>query len=184
MDDINIGEKILEYRKGKSMSIKDLSLASGVTSSMLSQIERGLANPSINSLKSIAKALEVPIFNFFMSQVDTDSLVVRSDQRKKMIFPENEDFAYELLSPNTSGKMGMMLMTLSSGTSSSEKLMDHPGEEEAVVTSGRVDLHLSDKVITLNEGDSVRILSNMGHRWCNPYSDDAKVVFAISPPLF
>ena len=79
MDDINIGEKILDYRKAKNMNIKELAAKSGVTSSMLSQIERGLANPSINSLKNIAKALEIPIFNFFVSQVDTASLVVRAD---------------------------------------------------------------------------------------------------------
>ena len=101
-----------------------------------------------------------------------------------MILPENEDFAYELLSPNTNGALGMMLMTLACGTSSSETLMDHPGEEEAFITSGKVELHLNNQIIKLYEGDSVRILPNMGHRWHNPYKKEARVVFAITPPLF
>lgn len=184
MDDINIGEKILEYRKQKSFSIKELSEKSGVTSSMLSQIERGHANPSINSLKAVAKALEVPIFNFFVSPVDTNTLVVRSDQRKKMILPDNDAFVYELLSPNTNGSIGMMLMTLAPGTSSSTTLMDHPGEEEAYVKRGQVELYLRDHVIVLNEGDSVRILPNMGHRWHNPFQVETEVIFAVTPPLF
>lgn len=184
MDDINIGEKILEYRKLKDYSIKDLSDKSGVTSSMLSQIERGLANPSINSLKSIAKALEVPIFNFFISPLDTSSLLVRSNQRKKMTLADNDDFIYELLSPNTRGAIGMMLMTLSPGSSSSADLMDHPGEEEAFVKKGQVELYLHDQVIVLEEGDSIRILPHMSHRWHNPFKTEAQVVFAVTPPLF
>jgi len=184
MDDINIGEKIVEYRKSKGLSIKELSKKSGVTSSMLSQIENGHANPSINSLKTIAKALEVPIFNFFISPIDTSSLVVRADQRKKMILPDNDAFAYELLSPNTNGSIGMMLMTLKPKTSSSKSLMDHPGEEEAFVKKGQIELYLHDQVIILEEGDSVRILPNMAHRWHNPFNTDAEVIFAVTPPLF
>ncbi len=184
MEDINIGEKILEYRKSKKMSIKNLSELSGVTSSMLSQIERGHANPSINSLKSIAQALDVPIFNFFIAQQNSNSLVVRANQRKKMIFPENDDFAYELLSPDTNGAIGTMLMTLARGTNSSDHLMEHTGEEEAYVVSGKVDLHLSNEIITLNTGDSVRILSHMKHRWVNTYEEECKVIFSVSPPMF
>ncbi|MDO7205614.1 helix-turn-helix transcriptional regulator [Paraclostridium bifermentans] len=64
MSDVNIGEKIIEYRNQKQMTIKEVAQIAGVTPSMLSQIEEGLSNPSINTLKMIAKALEVPLFNF------------------------------------------------------------------------------------------------------------------------
>ena len=184
MEDINVGEKILEYRKAKNLSIRSLSDLSGVTSSMLSQIERGLANPSINTLKTIAKALDVPIFNFFMSSVDSETLVVRADQRKKMIFPDNNNFAYELLSPNTSGAIGLMLMTLTPNTTTSEELMGHTGEEAAYISEGKINLHFEDQMIVLNTGDSIRILPHMKHKWTNPYKEDSKVIFAVSPPSF
>ncbi|MDO7204427.1 helix-turn-helix transcriptional regulator [Paraclostridium bifermentans] len=69
MSEVNIGEKISQIRKSKDLSVRDLSKLCGVTASMLSQIERGIANPSVNSLKSIASALNVPLFTFFTSEV-------------------------------------------------------------------------------------------------------------------
>ncbi|PAB60044.1 helix-turn-helix domain-containing protein [Anaeromicrobium sediminis] len=184
MEDINIGEKILEYRKAKSLTIRDLAKMVEVTPSLLSQIERGLANPSINTLKAISKALDVPLFTFFMNSVNRDNLVVRADSRKKIIFPENKNFAYELLSPDLNTTIEFILMTLTPGSHSSEELMAHKGEEAAYVMEGKVTLYLNDDPILLNEGDSVRILPNMKHKWENTYDKVTKVVFAVTPPAF
>lgn len=83
MNDLNIGKIITHLRKKKNMNLKDLSLATGTTSSMLSQIERGLANPSINTLKTIARVLDVPLFTFFMEEEQQERLVVRPEERKR-----------------------------------------------------------------------------------------------------
>jgi transcriptional regulator with XRE-family HTH domain len=184
MDDINIGRKILEYRKSKNLSIRELAELAQVTPSLLSQIERGLANPSINTLKIIARILDAPLFTFFTESKDTDELVVREDKRKKMIFPENNNLSYELLSPNLQGALEFLLMDLTPNSQSSEELMSHEGEEAAYIIEGKVDLYLADEVITLNRGDSVKILPHMKHKWKNKYDENVKVVFAITPPSF
>lgn len=62
----NFYSKIKEYRIAKNLTIKELAEKANITSSMLSQIERGLANPSINTLKLIAQALDTPLFKFFI----------------------------------------------------------------------------------------------------------------------
>jgi len=131
----------------------------GVTSSLLSQIERGLANPSLNTLNTIAKVLEVPLFSFFTTSVTTKELVVKADKRKKMILPERENILYELLSPDLSGSIELALMQLTPSSDSSEELLEHDGEEVAFVLEGKVNL----------------LLDN---------SDDVKVIFAITPPSF
>lgn len=74
MNDLNLGEKIAEVRKKQNLSIRDLAKLADVTPSLLSQIERGLANPSVNSLKSIASSLNVTLFTFFVSEVDKKKL--------------------------------------------------------------------------------------------------------------
>ena len=59
---INIlGKKIKEARERLGLSIKDLATKVDVSSSLLSQIERDLANPSLNTLRSIAAQLEVSL---------------------------------------------------------------------------------------------------------------------------
>lgn len=184
MEDINIGKKIAEFRKDKNMSIKELADSSGVTSSLLSQIEKGTANPSINSLRSISSALDIPLFNFFMTSIDAEELVVRADKRKKVAFSDSDKFTYELLSPDLSGAIEFALMKLAPDSQSSEDSMSHKGEEAALVLEGKVEVHLDGKIIVLNEGDSIRILPYAKHKWKNPYSQTARVVFSLTPPSF
>jgi len=184
MDDINVGEKIAEYRKAKKLTIKDLAQMTGVTPSLLSQIERGLANPSLNTLNTIAKVLEVPLFSFFTSAANTKELVVKADKRKKMILPERENILYELLSPDLNGSIEMALMELTPRSDSSEQLLEHDGEEVAFVMEGKVNLMLESSILSLDTGDSIRIPRGTKHKWINDYEKDVKVIFAVTPPSF
>ncbi len=182
MEDVNIGKKIMEYRKAKDLSIRELAQLSKVTPSLLSQIERGLANPSINTLKNISKALDIQLFAFFMTGHDSKKLVVRSNSRKKIIFPESKGIAYELLSPDLSGSIEFAVFQLEKDGES--EFMEHKGEEVACVIEGKVDIFLESERIILNTGDSIKIPIQVRHKWENPYDEACKVVFAITPPSF
>lgn len=186
MTDINIGKKIATIRKSKQMTIKDLSIKANVTASMLSQLERGLANPSINTLKIIARALDVQLFTFFIEDEVKENLVVKPQDRKQMIIPSEgqELITYELLSPDLKGDVELAIMTLSSKSHTSKDNFMHTGEEVAYVSKGKVHIFLNDEEIELDEGDSVKIPPNMMHRWYNPYANEAVVIFAVSPPSF
>ena len=76
MEEINIGAKVQEYRLMRQYSLRELASRAELTPSMLSQIENNGANPSINTLKSLAAALEVPMFKFFQTDKINDDFVV------------------------------------------------------------------------------------------------------------
>lgn len=184
MVDINIGKKISDIRKKQKLTIKDLSEITKVTSSMLSQLERGLANPSINTLKAIAQALNVPLFTFFLEEEQQERLIVRPSDRKKIILPSEglEPIIYELLSPDLNGDIELALMTLTPKSHTSKENFKHIGEEVAYVSKGQLILYLEEKEIHLSTGDSVKIPPNLLHRWNNPYNEDAVVIWAVTPP--
>ena len=184
MSDVNISKNISEYRKRKNLTIKELANLIGSTPSLLSQIEKGSANPSINTLKQISTALEIPLFKFFVNDDVTEELVVRKDNRKKIIFAEDDSFTYELLTPNSQGDIEFMLMKIPAGESSSKELFSHKGEEVAYVTKGSVKLCLTSGVIELNCGDSVKILPFSKHKWKNETNKECEVIFAVTPPSF
>lgn len=179
MNDINIGEKIAQNRKNKGLSIRDLAKLAEVTPSLLSQIERGLANPSVNSLKSIANALNVPLFTFFTSEVIKEDLIVRGDSRKKVILPGADNVIYEILSPGVSDNLEFAIMDLSPKSSSCTDYIHHNGYEIAYVLAGKVTLVLDDEVFELNKDDSVKIPVGLKHRWENNSEEMAKVIFAV-----
>lgn len=67
---MNIGEKIKTIRKEKKMTQSSLA-GQRITRNMLSSIERGTANPSLETLEYIAKKLDTPLAYFFS---DSNSL--------------------------------------------------------------------------------------------------------------
>ena len=72
MENIDIGKKLKNKEKKKGLTSKELAKMADITPSMLSQIERGSANPSIQTLKVLAKALDVPTFSFYLKiQIQT-----------------------------------------------------------------------------------------------------------------
>lgn len=184
MSELDISKNISEYRKSKELTIKELASLTGVTSSLLSQIEKGSANPSINTLKQISNALDIPLYKFFINDTPTESFVVRKDNRKKIMFAEDDSFAYELLTPNSQGSIEFMLMKIPPKKSSSKELFSHKGEEVAYVMKGSVNLYLMNNVIELNCGDSVKIPPHSNHKWENVSDFDCEVVFAVTPPSF
>ena len=62
-----IGVQIRMLRRGLDMTAEELAERAGVSGSMLSKIERGLASPSIMTLAALASALKVPVARFFTS---------------------------------------------------------------------------------------------------------------------
>ena len=58
---VMVGEAVAAARAKKGLSQKELSDLTGIDQSDLSKIERGIANPSVNTLNRIAKALDVKL---------------------------------------------------------------------------------------------------------------------------
>ncbi|SFJ00029.1 cupin domain-containing protein [Terrisporobacter petrolearius] len=179
MSDLNIGAKIAQYRKSKDLSIRELAKMAEVTPSLLSQIERGLANPSVNSLKSIANALNAPLFIFFTSEVIKEDLIVRGNNRKKVILPGAENVIYEMLASGVNDNLEFAIMNLSPKSSSCTDYIHHNGYEIAYVLEGEVTLHLDDEKFELRKEDSVKIPVGMKHRWENNSDLESKIIFAV-----
>lgn len=181
--DLGLGKKIQNHRLNKKFTIKELAEKIGITSSMLSQIERDLVNPSIATLRAISKALDVPLFMFFKEE-RSEELVVKSNSRKSIGLPESNEVRYELLTPDTKGSIEFCLMYIPNNTATEEFNQSHQGEEVAFVLKGTVEVIIEDREYILEEGDSIRIPALTEHRWVNFTDEEVKVIFAITPPSF
>jgi len=84
-DNINkkLGNKIRALRKLKGYTQEKLGERSGVSYKFIGEIERGIVNPSLNSLVQIAKALDIHVSDLFPS--------------KKEIFPQYSDKDIQLI---------------------------------------------------------------------------------------
>lgn len=71
MDNLTLGERIKEARLEKQLTQKEVS-GDFITRNMLSQIENGLAKPSIKTIEYIAKKLDKPLTYFMDAMVEED----------------------------------------------------------------------------------------------------------------
>lgn len=183
MDNNNfqIGKIIKGYRTARRLSIKELASAAQITSSMLSQIERGQANPSLNTLRTLASVLDVPLFCFFVEDIPDTSYIVHPRSRKRIV--EN-GVEYELLTKDMNCAIEFCQLTLLPGNTTENSSMSHKGEEVAIVIQGRFMLSLNGTLMEMNEGDSIRISPMVNHYWFNNSNEKAALIFAVSPPSF
>lgn len=177
-----LGQKIRKKRMEKGMSLKDLAEKTDLTASFLSQVERDLAEPSITSLRKIADALEVPIFYFLLNN-DHTSPVVRKNERKTLKFPES-NLVYELLSPDLSKQMEVMMARLAVGAVSCEEPLSHPGEEFIYVLQGKMEITIGEDVYVLNESDSIYYFAAIPHKIVSIGDEELVFISAITPPRF
>jgi len=60
-----IGERLRELREGKKLSQGDIEKRCGLLRCYISRVENGHTVPSIQTLERLARAIEVPIYQFF-----------------------------------------------------------------------------------------------------------------------
>lgn len=184
MDNLRLGEKIQTLRTQRGLSVRGLAALAGITPSMLSQMENERVTPSIQTLRSLAGALDIPLYTFFQD-VGTTSPVVTPENRATIGRKGDPDVTYELLTPDTQGSIEFCMMVIPPHTSSNAVPQCHIGEEVAFFQSGTaVELELEGVRHPMRPGDSVRIPAQTRHIWHNTGNDAAQVIFAISPPSF
>ena len=184
LDELIIGKKIQNLRMERGLSVRKIAKMANITPSMLSQIENGLVNPSINTLRSIAQVLDAPLYSLFMEEC-TNDVVVHPETRLVIGSMSEQDVCYQLLTPDTKGNIEFCMMVIPPHCSSYRDIKSHVGEEVAYICSGDcVELDLNGTHLALKVGDSVRIPSNVPHVWHNHTDVTVQVIFAITPPTF
>ena len=178
----SIGEGIRRERLRRGLTLAQLATQVNLTVSALSQIERGASDPSISSLRRIAGAFDVPMFQFMVGTAQRE-IVVRKDRRTKLNFPDR-DLEYELVSADTSGEFEVLSLTIAPGGSTGAAPNSHASEECAVVLNGEVVAEVAGQSYALGAGDSIKIHRELLHRFLNVSTKDADVLIIISPPTF
>lgn len=167
--------------------MKEIAAITGLSSSYISQLERDLINPSVDSLKRICDAYDLPLATFFDEQkfgeMANGDIVVRSNQRKSLIADDSRVKMY-LLSPNLTDKIEMIYIVAQIGGSSGELKHVHEGEECGFVINGTMELTIDNVNYTLNKGDSIAFSSSSKHSWKNIGQEELVSVWAITPPSF
>lgn len=182
---MGFGRTLRELRTAKDFSLEELAERSGVSIGLVSQLERGIGNPSLLTIGRIAYALGIPISTFFEAGESSEA-VVRRDRRKRLMLPElaERGLLYELLTPDLKRALEAIWVEMPPGLSTEDRPFEHQGEEFGIVLKGRLEVHVGDEVHLLGPGDSVSYRSSVPHWYANRGSVAVKSVWVVTPPSF
>jgi mannose-6-phosphate isomerase-like protein (cupin superfamily)/DNA-binding XRE family transcriptional regulator len=184
-----IGERLMELRKKRKLSMRELAERSGANTSLISQVETGKTNPTVAKLQNLATALGVPVNYFFdphdepppdpqplggsddgsdgalangvpvHSGVPLD--VVRSYDRETIEL--SDGVTWERLTPH--GRAGIEFLEVTyEMNANSGPLASHYGEEFIHVQQGALEVEFAFNRVVLAPGDSLVFDSTVPHR--------------------
>ncbi len=179
---MQLGQRIRERRQELSLSLRELAERVELTASFLSQVERDLTSPSIDSLRKISAALDVPIL-YFLVEPNGKSPVVRRDKRSKLTLPDSTT-VYELLTPDLNRQMEAFLAEREPGDEKIIEPSEQYTEEFIYVLQGQLEIQLGDEAYNLGPGDAIYFEGPMLRRLAAKGDVTLRFISVITPPIF
>jgi transcriptional regulator with XRE-family HTH domain/KaiC/GvpD/RAD55 family RecA-like ATPase len=183
----NLGDKIRTLRKKLGMTQKELADQVGLTPSFISQLEKSLISPSLDSLLKLSEKLNTqPIY--FLTDGESgpvQKMVIKPTERQDIHLPElkGNDLKLQLLVSDVfNRRMEPYLLIMKEGTIIDGHFYTHKGDEFAYVVEGELEVEIQDEKQLLKQGDSLYIGSIFPSKWVNVGKGEAVLLWVLSPP--
>ena len=168
MDTMNIivAQNIKRLREENKLSMEELSRLSGVSKSMLAQIERGDGNPTISTLWKISNGMKVPFDALTIRPKSPYELVKLSDTqplyedggnvRNYPVFPDDED-----------RRFAAYYLELDPGSYWESEPHLKGTEEFITIFSGTMEILADSRKFQVQKGESIRFKADTAHSYKN-----------------
>jgi len=184
MEDIHLAlaKNLKAIREKEKLSLEKLSQLSGVSKTMIGQIERGESSPTLATIWKIANGLKVSFTSLIYSP-QPDATVVRGgevqvlseDEGRYRISPYfhfQEDKRFEIYSIEIDPKGTVNSNSHREGT-----------EEFITVFDGEVTIRLDEAEYKINKGDSIRFKADRPHTYYNSGDTLTRLSMTIYYPV-
>ncbi|MBA7510318.1 HTH-type transcriptional regulator PuuR [subsurface metagenome] len=179
---MEFGQRIKEIRIKKKFTLEELAKRTKVSASFLSQIERGIVYPSVESLKRIAIALHVKLDYLFKEEKVPRKTIVKRDKRERFFLKDSNALVEILTSSGIEVLMEPLVFTLEPKGHTGKQLSMHEGEEFGLVLEGKIKVQIGKEAYTLEQGDSISFDSMLPHKFRNIGNGKAKVLWVVFSP--
>ena len=165
---VKVGERVKRVREKRQLSLKDVSLRTGIEETMLQLIEEGTLMPPLGTVIKLAKALQMRMGYFISGDEERPYTIVKTQDRKEVSRFDSKKgkhygYAYESLAPYKKDRhMEPFLVTLEPASTEVER-STHDGQEFIFVLSGEMEVRLEEAIHILEPGDAIYYDSTVPH---------------------
>lgn len=177
-----IGKNIMHYRKKKGISLDELSKRSGVSKSMLSQIEQDKTNPTVITIWKISRVLDTTIEELVEVGNNYPIEVLRRDDAT-LFYSEDRSCIIQANSPiHMTDNLELYDLTFIPKGGLHSKPHYPKAEEFITVITGKLRVCAGNYTSILNEGDTARYRADCDHSIENLSDSKSKAYLVVLFP--
>jgi len=175
----NLGRRVKKLRGDRGWSLEELSKVSGVSKSMLSEIEREKANPTLSVTFRIARAFGLNLQELIETSESASSIqVIRSSERSQ-VYRSDKQCEIRTLSPlNLEKEIEFYQVTLKPKGELRSQPHYEGTREFLTVETGCIQIESGQDKVELENNDSATYRADLPHAIINMGSEPA-VVFLV-----
>ncbi len=157
-------ERVAELRKRHNLTLDQLAASSGVSRSMLSQIERGQANPTLAVTYRIAQAFGITIGELVDQPWSFSAIEVVHGEDQTNLYRSDEECRIRTLSPlHMEKNIEFYDIRIAPGARLASAPHYQGTRELLTVTKGEAHLRSGDSSCKLKQGDSAHYRADLAH---------------------
>lgn len=176
-----VGAALQRLRLARGLTLEDLSRIAGVSKSMLSQIEREKANPTIAITWRLANALGVQIGELLAtSERDLETIRVTDAHETPTLPGHHAGYVLRILGPmELAGKYEWYELTLAPGGELASQGHDPGAQEHMTLLHGSVEVEVGNDKKKVKLGGTARYPADLLHIIRNVGKTEAKALLVV-----
>ncbi len=176
-----VGATLQKMRLARGLTLEDLSRAAGVSKSMLSQIEREKANPTIAVAWRLANALGVSIGELLATETrQPESIRVLEAHELPTLPGDHAGYVLRILGPmELAGEFEWYELTLAPNGILASSPHDPGATEHLTLLQGTMDLEVDGEKKKLKTGATARYQADRSHSIRNSGKTEAKALMVV-----
>ena len=177
-----IAENLKRLRTDRNLSLGQLSTLSDVSKVMLSQIEKGETNPTINTLWKIANGLKVPYTALLEQQEQETSIIQKSNITVQ--HDHNDHYRLYCYYPDTPQRnLEIFQMELDAGHSHISIGHSEKSQEYLMVLEGELTLSVNNQTYLLHADDAIGFVASYEHSYSSTGTETVKAIITNFYPV-
>ncbi|MGQ8875342.1 helix-turn-helix domain-containing protein [Paenibacillus sp. TSA_86.1] len=180
MENINLilARNLKQIREQRKLSLDKVAEMSGISKTMLGQIERGESNPSIATVWKIANGLKIS-FTVLIHELQSDTTVLMKEDIKVLREDEGRVRIYPHFSFEEGRRFEMYMMEMDEKSSLRAEPHIEGAEEFITVYEGEVTIRVGEAEHKLRQGDSIRFKADQPHGYDHSGAGSNKLSMVI-----
>ncbi|MEM5421638.1 XRE family transcriptional regulator [Paraburkholderia ferrariae] len=175
-----VGEQIQRLRTERKMTLDDLSRAAGVSKSMLSEIERDKANPTIAVAWRLTNALGVKLDSLFAAPKAPEAIAVVGPHDIPTLHGHDAGYQLRVWGPiELAGHFEWYELTLKPGGALVSAAHEPGTREHLTVLQGSIEVEAAGATQRLKAADTARYIADQAHAIRNAGKGEARALLVV-----